>query len=334
MRHSNSMEDDVRTAARAFADSISSSRKIVADISGLVEVTSSLPLSSFDYWERFIRSEVFVAQSEFGQSKWNFLPKPKPPLTWLDLISGDGYKRENTLRTLSGAAPNTFFFLLAIRRLNDWVPQVRKAAREKLPEIAKATNPEYVVDALCTALANWSSWGRIEQIDKDVLLQIICEEEVAASFVSKVISSPSGPLPSLYSQLGRTPILDAHIEKIALSAIQPAIRAKAYRSLFEGRMVWIEGRKWEWIDKRYGVRKLNPIIAERKLESKIPFLDLIEKSSNDDSSFVRRVSAEFLIKELQSLGATAATYAERFALDSSSAVSERGKFALKSIHNS
>lgn len=327
MRHSNITEDEVRATARKFAHSLGSSSKIIADISGLVEVTSNLPLSSFDYWERLIRSEVFLAQRELGQSQWNFFPKPKPPLTWLDLISGDGYKRENTLRTLSGAAPNTFFFSLAVRRLNDWVPQVRKVAREKLPEIAKATNPDYVVDALCTALANWNSWGRIEQIDKEVLLQIICEEQVAASFVSKVISSPSGPFPSLYSQLGRTPILDAHIEKIALSAI----RAKAFRSLFEGRMVWIEGRKWEWIDKRYGIRKLKPIISERKLESKIPFLDLIEKSYQDDSSFVRRVSAEFLIKELQSLGAAAATYAERFALDSSSAVSERGKFALKNI---
>jgi len=95
------------------------------------------------------------------------------------------------------------------------VPQVRKAAREKLLEIARATDPEYVAEALCIALSNWNSWGRIEEVDKEVLLHIICEEEIARSLRSKLISSASGPMPSLFSQLGRTPILDGKINEIA-----------------------------------------------------------------------------------------------------------------------
>lgn len=51
MRHSNSMENDVGAAARVFTNSTSYSSKIIADISGLVEATSNLPLSIFDYWE-------------------------------------------------------------------------------------------------------------------------------------------------------------------------------------------------------------------------------------------------------------------------------------------
>jgi len=130
------------------------------------------------------------------------------------------------------------------------VPQVRKAAREKLPEIARSTDPKDVVNALSNALSNWNSWGRIEEADKGILLQIICEKEIAKSFRSKLISSASGPMPSLFSQLGRTPILDESMEEIANSAIQPSVRAKAFRSLFERRIVWIEGRKWEWTNKR------------------------------------------------------------------------------------
>lgn len=42
-------------------------------------------------------------------------------------------------------------------------------------------------------------------------------------------------MPSLFSQLGHTPILDGIIEEIAKSAIQPSLRAKAYRSLFAER---------------------------------------------------------------------------------------------------
>lgn len=331
MQQSHIMEDKIISAVRAFASSISSSSKVVADMSELIEVTSQLPLSSFDYWERFIRSEFSTALMESISPKWKVWSKPREIVTWLDLISWDGYKREKALRALSGAAPNTFFFSLAVRRLNDWVPQVRKAAREKLPEIANSTNPKYVVEALCVALSNWNSWGRIEEAEKEVLLKIICDKEISKSLRSTLILSASGPMPSLFSQLGRTPILDGKIEEIAKSAIQPSVRAKAYRSLFEGRVVWIEGRKWEWTDIRYCEGRLKSIVGERKLKVETPLIDLLIKSSEDRSSIVRRVSAEILIRELGNQGINARALAERFASDNSHAVSERGEFALRKL---
>jgi len=331
VRQSQIMEDEVILAVKEFASSINSGSKVVADMSALIDVTSQLSLASFDYWERLIRSEFSLALRETTPAKWKLWSKPNEFLTWLDLISWDGYKREKTLRTLSGAAPNTFFFSLALRRLNDWVPQVREAAREKLPELAKATDPQYVVEALCIALSNWSSWGRIEEADKKVLLQIICEQQIAEALKSKLISSTSGPMPSLFSQLGRTPILDEKIEEIASLAIQPSVRAKAYRSLFEGRIVWIEGRKWEWTDIRYCEGRLKPIVSERKLNVRTPLIDLLKRSAEDRSSIVRRVSAEILIRELESLGVVAREFAEKFASDKSHPVSERGRFAVKKL---
>lgn len=334
MQRSQIMEDKVKSAVREFASSINSGSKVVADMSALIDVTSDLPLSSFDYWERLIRSEFSLALRESTLPKWKVWSKPKELLTWLDLISWDGYKREKTLRTLSGSAPNSFFFSLAVRRLNDWVPQVRKAAREKLPDIAKATDPDHVVEALCIALSNWNSWGRIEEADKKVLLQIICDEEIAEALRSKLISSTSGPMPSLFSQLGRTPILDGKIEEIASLAVQPSVRAKAYRSLFVGRVAWIEGRKWEWTDIRYCEGRLKPVVAERKIKVQTSLLGLLQSSAVDCSSIVRRVSAEILIRELPNLGNSARELAEKFALDKSFAVSERGLFAMKKIEES
>lgn len=325
------MEDKIISAVRTFAYSISSGSKVVADMSELVEVTSQLSFSSFDYWERIIRSEFSSVTRESTPPKWKVWSKPKELVTWLDLISWDGYKREKALLALSGAAPNTFFFSLAVRRLNDWVPQVRKAARDKLPEIARSTDPKYVVDALCVALSNWHSWGRIEDADKEVILEIISENQIAKSLRSKLIKSASGPMPSLFSQLGRTKILDGHIEEIAKSAIQPSVRAKAYRSLFEGRIVWIEGRKWVWTNIRYGEGRLKPIVGERKLEIETPLEELLKKSSEDRSSIVRRVSAEILIRELDKPGIKARVFAEHFASDNSHAVSERGEFALRKL---
>lgn len=326
-----SIEEKVISAVKDFANSINLGGKVVADMSALIDATDQLPLSSFDYWERFIRSEFSAALRESTPPKWKVWSKPKELMTWLDLISWDGYRRERSLQALSGAAPNTFFFSLAVRRLNDWVPQVREAAREKLLEIAKSTDPKYVVEALCVALSNWNSWGRIEKKDKEVLFQIICEKKIAESLRYKLIYSASGPMPSLFSQLGRTPVLDGSIEEIASLAVQPSVRAKAYRSLFDGRIVWMEGRRWEWTDKRYCEGRLKPVVSERKLDTNINLLDLLKKSSNDHSSIVRRVSAEILIRELDELGPLARNFAETFASDKSHPVSERGNFALKRL---
>ena len=325
------MEDNIISALNDFANSINTGGKVIGDMSALIDVTSQLSHTNFDYWERFIRSEFSLALRDSTPPKWKVWSQPNELLTWLELVNWDGYKREKSLRTLSGPAPNTFFFSLAVRRLNDWVPQVREAAREKLPEIAKVTRPEYVVEALCITLSNWNSWGRIEDVDKEVLLQIICEDKIADSLRSKLISSTSGPMPSLFSQLGRTSILDEKIEDIASLAVQPSVRAKAYRSLFEGRIVWIEGRKWEWTDIRYCEGRLKPIVSERRLNVKLSLLELLKISSQDRSSMVRRISAEILIRELANLGVIARDFAEKFASDKSGAVSERGRFAVKKL---
>ncbi|MCG7497350.1 hypothetical protein MHO82_10785 [Vibrio sp. Of7-15] len=327
------MEEKIVLSVRDFASSLNAGGKVVADMSALVNVTNQLPLANLDYWERLIRSEFSSASACSAQSNWKFFSQPQQLLTWLDLISWDGYKREKTLRTLSGSAPNSFFFSMALRRLNDWVPQVRLAAREQLPLIAQETDPKAVADAISIAVVSWSSWGRIEDADKEAFLQIMNREEVAESLKTKLIVSASGPMPFVFSQLGRTNILDDSLYEIARNAIQPALRAKAYRSLFEKRLVWSEGRKWEWTDIRYCQGRQKAVTSERKITVSIPFLDLLRDSSADPSSVVRKVSAEFLIRELESLGHESKVYADKFATDNATSVSERGHFALKQLEN-
>jgi len=96
-------------------------------------------------------------------------------------------------------------------------------------------------------------------------------------------------------------------------------------------MLTIEGRKWEWTDIRYCEGRLKPVVAERKLDVQTPLLDLLNRSSEDRSSIVRRVSAEILIRELENLGAVAREFAEQFASDKSPTVSERGRFAVRKL---
>jgi hypothetical protein len=191
------LEDHVLLAISEFVGSLNSGRGVVADMTALVEVTSRLPLSNLEYWERLIRSGLYQAASDSKPAKWKFWSKPTPFLTWIDLCSGDGFKRERTLRILSGQAPNRFFFAMAVRRLNDWVPQVRSAAHERLPSIAVASNPEDVVDVLCAVLLHWNSWGRSEDEGKQTLLRIASIEAVVHSLKSRLISGAAGPLASV-----------------------------------------------------------------------------------------------------------------------------------------
>lgn len=331
MLHQQEHEDNVLSAVREFALSVNSGRKGVADISQLVDATSRLPLSNLEAWERLIRWEFSKAIEASNPSRWKLWAKPTPVLTWIDLCSGDGFKREKTLRTLSGAAPNSFFFALAVHRLNDWVPQVREAAREKLPIIAKESDPEHVVDVLCVILPHWNSWGRLEGAEKRTLLEITSIEEVAQSLKLRIISATSGPMTSILAQAGRTDILDPCLSEIAKEAIQPSVRAKAYRSLLEGKMVWFEGRKWEWTNKRYYEGRLKPILSERNLSVISPFLETLKLAADDHSPMVRRVAGEVLIRELTTIGEESLMLANLLASDSSSSVAERGKFALKRL---
>ena len=331
MKQQHPLEKQVISAVKNFAVSINSGSKVMAEMSSLVDVTSQLPLSNLDYWERLIRREFFSALESSSHPKWKIWIKPFPFSTWLDVISWDGYKREKTLRTLTGSAPNSFFLALTFRRLNDWAAPVREAARDKLPLIAKESDPLHVTDAICATLSYWTSWGRIGELEKKSLLEIISRKEIGEALKLRLISSTSGPMTSLFAQVGRTSILDKYLDEIAENAIQPSVRAKAYRSQLGGRMAWVEGWKWEWTDIRYCEGKSQPIVSERDLTISFPFLETLRKSAGDRSSVVRRVAAEFLIREFNTWGDESLRLAKIFASDKSPSVAERGRFALNRL---
>jgi len=325
------MEDHVLSAVNQFASSLTSGRKVVADMSALVEATSRLPLSNLDNWERLIRSGLHQASANSKPAKWKFWVQPTPFLTWIDLCSGDGFKRERTLRILSGAAPNRFFFAMAVRRLNDWVSQVRSAAREQLPSIAIASNPEDVVDVLCAVFPRWSSWGRMDTEGKQTLLEIASIEAVTHSLKSRLVTATAGPLASVLAQAGQTPVLDADLPEIASNAIQPSVRAKAYKFLLDGKVLWLVGRKWEWTDVRYCKGYFKPMFCNRPLTVKSPLEETLKAASVDRSAIVRRVAADVLIRESGTIGSFALQMATVLASDSHPSVAERANFALKKI---
>lgn len=331
MQSKQEKEAEVLSAINVFVKSAYGGSSVVADMSHLINATANIQLSNLDQWERFIRWNISRQMQASKPPKWQIWTKPTVLLTWVDLCSDDGFRRERTLRVLTGGAPNSFFFSMAIRRLNDWVIQVKDAACEKLLCLAKESDPKMVVDSIVATFAHWNSWGRMGDREWRALLDIVSIPDVIVSLKGMILSSPNGPMTSLLSQLGRIEALDLALEEISRSAIQPSVRAKAYRSLLEGKMTWSTGRVWEWTDKRYCEGHYKPELRSRELSACSAYLANLRSAALDRSSIVRHVAVEMLIREPSKAGAECRDLAERLAMDASPSISERGRFALKSL---
>ncbi|MFW0700232.1 hypothetical protein [Pantoea sp. R13S299] len=303
-------------------------QRIRPDISPFVVATSTLPLKSLKEWERLIRREIDLLVYRSDNKQAGIKTIQIGSLSWLDLCHADGFRRERALRTLTVGAPNSFLFAIAIRKLNDWVPQVREAAREALPSIALASDPEVIANVLFITLPYWNSWGRAGEKERRVLTDIISIENVTTSLKKKLICASSGPAATVFTQAGRTSVLDNFLSEIAESCVQPSLRARVYRCLFEGKIVWSEGLEWQWIDKAFGVRRRLPVLKERTLTVSRPFIETLRLAIVDRSPMVRRIAGEMLIKELENMNDEAFTMATQLAADISESVAERGRFAL------
>ncbi|MFJ1299205.1 hypothetical protein ACILG0_04510 [Pseudomonadota bacterium AL_CKDN230030165-1A_HGKHYDSX7] len=312
----------------------------------LLDLTAPLDLARLPDWEARFRHAHWFAQYQREQAvrptwrdRWlaglPFLtsrrleaPVALPP--WIDLASGDGYARERALRALRGPAPNRFFFALALRRLNDWVPQVRAAAREVLLPLARASDPQYVVDVLSAILPVWTTWGRMQAPERTIVASLTEIDAVSAALVNRLLAARHGPAATVLSQCLRSPGLDLHLPRLAAHAVQPAVRSVACRSLLAGRARWLEGRAREWKDLRYVVARVVPVVGERPLTQTPAFLASFEAAVADRSFHVRRVAAQALVVEMETLDpATLRDFAQRLTRDPSRCVAERGEFILK-----
>ncbi|WP_241584602.1 hypothetical protein [Rosenbergiella epipactidis] len=309
-------------------------QKVRPDISSFIAITSTLSLNNFKVWENIIRLHIALSLDNYSSKKCRFRTLPLGSLRWLDLCSGDGFKREKALKLLSGAAPNSFLFCLVTRRLNDWVPQVRIAAREALTRLIEATDPEHTVDMLWVSLPCWNSWTRMGELERKSLLAILDKPDIEEALKKRLMTSASGPVSTLFSQAGRTTVFDNVITDFAQHAIQPSLRAKAYRVYFESQFVFVTGKQWQWVDKAQGRRRQVPILVSREIQRVGSINENLRRAVLDSSPRVRRVAGEILIKELDNLGEQALKLATDLAADPCSSVSERGQFALRELQPS
>lgn len=324
------LEDEVLASIRRLL-AASTDRQAHEAANAVSGLTSRLPLRRLGNWERKIRNELWAAQPRPAWLRWPLLSRQPRFVPLLSLCSGSGFERERAVRDLGGGVPNGFFCALVMRRLNDWVPQVRAAAREQLHLVATRSDASSVVDALWYTLPHWRSWGRMEEADRAALQGVIAMDDVASALKSRLCTATAGPAAIILSQAGPAGSLDKWLDEIARQAIQPTVRATAFRYLLEGRVVWVTGWRWKWIDRQWCKGRSEPILAERHVQGEQPFSELLQQASIDPAVAVRRVAGDLLIERLNSVAANALRLAERLAADPSPSVAERGQYALEKI---
>lgn len=325
------LEQKVDASLKEYAQSICARKKVVGCFDNVASVTADIPLANLDYWERTIRYSFNKALRDEPSSLMKLWENYFPLITWVDLCSWDGHRREKALRTLGDSAPNKFFLALVLRRLNDWVPQVRQAAEQSLPKLLLGSNPDVVAEVVCFTLTHWSTWIRIEASARSAVLNAVSKPDVLTAIKRRLLTSAQGPLCTILNELSRCEVMDSDLFDIAQLAIQPSLRAKALRMLFDSKASWCSGKKWVYTDKVYGGGKYVPVVDSRAFVHDYRTEFLIKVSAKDPSSIVRRVGAEILIREMDNGIEDPRTFADIFAQDPSLAVSERGRFAQRKL---
>ena len=247
-------------------------------------------------------------------------------LEYLFLFHRSGYLREAALNKLDGALPGAFYVAAITYRLNDWVPQVRHAARDCLSRVKKMTDPDVLAAAGLALLARTESWRRWRD-EADAFDEVVADPNVAHRLACAIGESVVGPMgQTLRSALRRSDI-DAHLPELLRSPRQPSVRAIALKVLLDAKARWPSGTEKKWIDKSLGRYRMEPAWRERPLERAVPVEKLLEIGARDPAASVRKVAASGLVAHFDMVP-TARALACRLLHDRNRTVRECAQFAL------
>ena len=179
-------------------------------------------------------------------------------------------------------------------------------------------------------LLRWAEWPRTDPAGKAIADSLLDNRDVAATLYARFASAIDGPLPrELTLALGRTTRFDGIMrEQLARTAVHPAVRAVACRTLIAGEAAWPAGYRLDPAEKRLGRTRWLPHIARRALVpsplAPLPEADAIMRLAlADRSALVRRVGADALIRRRHHVP-DLPHLAARLAADPSPALRARG----------
>lgn len=158
--------------------------------------------------------------------------------------------------------------------------------------------------------------------------ELYARPDVTTELAKLLIQQTTGPSPSTLRRALRTPLLDAHLRDISTKSVNPVVRAIAVEALIDRRAKWRSGSRWDWIDKRYNLKRWIPTYSHRELACSVSPIEVADRAIMDRSPLVRRVVLDCVGRN--SLPADAGRqYAQQVKFDRSRAVWEAAAFILR-----
>jgi hypothetical protein len=254
----------------------------------------------------------------------------EPRLATLYIFHHSGWLRQEALNVWPGAPANPLEFAAIAQRLNDWVPEVRRAAlhcaERHFPQTA-ATVIAAAAPFLFERANHRQRWSDEERAVLDAALYRVDVLELLVDWFKR----PSqGRVGAVLRQAMRRPGIDAALPRIAREAGPPTIRAIALEALVLGRARWLTGYGYQWVDKRYGIRRRVPEFAERSIARDDTLVtDWLSVGASDRAPAVRRVAARLLPQLSDAATPTHDRIAYQLAADKVSSVSAIANFYLR-----
>jgi hypothetical protein len=250
-----------------------------------------------------------------------------PPVAWLLALHRDGYIRQAALEALNAPPITASQFITIALRLNDWVPEVRKAAREAAARLFPVADPRAVAAAAPYLLSRRYLWERWDD-EAIVLDEALGRTDVAAELARRLRELKTGPAGITLRMALRFQSLDPYLPDLATRAAHPAVRATALEAIVSGQARWATGFEQVWVDKRYGIMRQVPVVASRPVNLTVEIEPFIRAGLKDPFVAVRKVAADGLYEKRKSTS-DALSLAQSLLDDRSVAVRDRASFLVR-----
>ncbi|MGG6893705.1 hypothetical protein [Rhizobium sp. BR 315] len=275
----------------------------------------AVPTSSF--WTRLSKPQASLR-----------LLKKTPGLEFIYIFHGDGYLREASLNKITGGLQSPFLAAAVMWRMNDWVAPVRTAAYFCAQRVFPLTPPDIIARAALDLLRRQRVWERWGEPERSMIGELYARPDVTGELAKLLIQQTTGPTPSTLRHALRMPLLDAHLRDISTKSVNPVVRAIATEALIDRTAKWRSGFRWDWIDKRYNLKRRIPTYSYRELVCTVSPAEVADRAILDRSPLVRRVVLDSVGRNSLPIDA-GQHYARQVEFDQSAAVREAAAFILR-----
>ncbi|WP_282096588.1 hypothetical protein [Epibacterium ulvae] len=174
--------------------------------------------------------------------------------------SGDGYFREKALRAMTTKPDDLVTVVFLLVRSNDWVPQVRQIAMDRLVVVVPQLNVVQLRRLLPFVLLRMQSWQRGAGSAIKALRQ---HPDWAETLYTFLLEADRGPLSRMMRAEMQFETLDPYLFKLATQAHSTQVRAVATAVLLNGEVKWLVGWRKRWISKGENFYRWEPVVETR-----------------------------------------------------------------------